>query len=167
MKSTARTLAYAESWEPCGPLVGRSNISERYNGRTPQASDANWKWWRVNIARKMGGFWYSTTSAGDCERVDADKECYWKLLATTSRISSACLIKRMKDAIEAYDPTCFRACPQPLNTTGQCAAGCYMDSFLSKRARSSLIGPKDGMPNQIIKAAWRNAFAKQGGCPQM
>ena len=152
---------------PSEPQVGRADVSTRYNDRTPKPTDENWKWWRVNIARKIGGFWYSTTSAGDCSLHPA-AQCYWKLIETTSRISSHCLVSHLRSAIESYSPDCFETCEQPLNVTGTCAAKCYMDTLLSPKGQNALVGPSDGIPNAVIEKAWKNAFSKtKAGCPQV
>ena len=74
---------------PCNASVGRADVSTRYDGVRPPAED--WKWWRVNLAKKIGGYWYSTIKDGECS-ADASSTCTWKVLSEVRTITSRCLL---------------------------------------------------------------------------
>lgn len=159
--------------QPCNASVGRSDVASRYDKNPPKPSDEDWKWWRVNLARKIGGNWYSTLAKGECTnrtgKSNGNGECYWQLNQTVRRIQSACLLQRVGSAVVKQNTSCFDACPQPGNSSSVCYSDCFMTTLLSPAASSHLITPVDGVPNSIIQLAWDNAFdyrdAQQGGCP--
>ena len=139
-----------------------------FAGRPPRAGSADWKWWRVNLANKLGGAWYSTLPQGECNGT-AGVPCTWNLTRTVRRIASRCVFARVTAAVVSANATCFGACPQPANLSSACCSECAMRTVLGPRGSSQVIGPADGMPNGAILDAWDAAFASddpaRGGCP--
>jgi hypothetical protein len=149
---------------PCNASVGRADVSTRYDGVRPPAED--WKWWRVNLAKKIGGYWYSTIKDGECS-ADASAACTWKVLSKVRTITSRCLLNHVASAVAAYNASCFLSCPQPTNTSSPCWARCLMSAVLGPDGGSRAILPGEGMPLQSITGSFEGAFAAvdAGGCP--
>ena len=175
---------------PCNASVGRSTI---YDRESPPAGGVghgeDWQWWRVNLARKMGGSaaggaWFSTTSSGECSgsptaapaapaaggRAGAaaaaaavqqhQQPCHWSLTATTRTIASSCLLTRVGDAVVAHSPACFDGCgAQAANQSSACYVGCFMGSVLGPAGGRQLINETDGIPLAVVSGAWGDAFA--------
>ena len=87
----------------CGAPVGRAEVSTRYDHREPPTGSPAWKFWRVNLARKTGGYWYSTHKVGECHSEgvrregdewregvgeDAPRSCTWQVIRNERRITS-------------------------------------------------------------------------------
>ena len=159
-------------WQ-CGAAVGRDDVKARELGHPhPRSGAPEWEWWRLNLAVKAGGYWYSTTKAGDCSAATASTKggnCTWKLLDTPRRIVAKCLETRVAAALRKQGPSCFSACPQPQNSSSACVVGCYMQTLLGANGGSRLIADGEGAPMQVVNDAWTAAFATsdpaQGGCP--
>jgi hypothetical protein len=183
---------------PCNASVGRSTI---YDREEPPAGGVghgeDWQWWRVNLARKMGGSaaggaWFSTTSSGECRPAAApaapaapaagggagaaaaaavpQQPCHWSLTATTRTIASSCLLTRVGDAVVAHSPACFDGCgAQAANQSSACYVGCFMGSVLGPAGGRELINETDGIPLAVVSGAWGDAFAPptSGGCPDL
>lgn len=152
----------------CNSTVGQADVASRYNSRTPHFWDPNWKWWRVNLARKVGGKWYSTFRSGRCS-ASPEKPCYWREVKIVRRIASHCLLARVASAVVAHNASCFASCAEPSNMSSPCYAECFMKTVLGQRADSHLIGPGDGIPQRRLDDAWNSAFSSSdpasGGCP--
>ena len=154
----------------------------------------NWQWWRVNLAKKMQGNWYSTVAAGQCTtpsaaavmpRLSSDATatsstaspargneaprppCYWQLRQKVRTIAAPCLLDRVRDAVIAHNRTCFSTCPQPTNISTTCFVECFMANVLGPDGGTRIITPSEGIPVSIIQSAWKGAFANvtAGGCP--
>ena len=154
----------------CNASVGRSLIYSRESAPSGGKGE-NWQWWRVNLARKMGGgpaggAWYSTTSGGSCHG-NTSATCYWRLKETKRTIASTCLLHRVGDAVVASNRTCFDSCPQPTNQSSVCWVECFMGNVLGPDGSVKLINASAGIPIGTITAAWNGAFAPvaNGGCP--
>jgi len=175
----------------CNASVGRSDVATRE--QPPYGRGENWQWWRVNLARKMRGNWYSTVASGECgsstssstskAAVNANVTvnagvgagvgaaaaagCTWSLKKTVRTITSQCLLNRVGDAVVDHDSTCFQSCAQPKNISSPCFVDCFMANVLGPDGGSKLISPTDGIPLSTIEDAWNTAFAPaaSGGCP--
>lgn len=153
---------------PCNASVGQADVASRYNSDPPKPKDQDWQWWRVNLARKIGGKWYSTIKKGECPQ-NPTSACYWHVNQTVRRIASECLLQRVGQAVVQQNTTCFDACSQPTNSSTVCFSRCFMHTLLSPKADNHLIGPTDGVPNTVVEKAWDAAFdssdPSEGGCP--
>jgi len=154
---------------PCtSAAVGRADVRSRYNGHAPAPGDPCWAFWRLNLALKTGGTWYSTLEAGEC-RADLARPCFWRVLRNGRRIRALCLVSRVRGAIEAHNRTCFEACAQPRNASTPCYIGCAMSTLLGAAAATRAVHADEGqgMPFGVIESVWRAAFSPpaSGGCP--
>eukprot|EP00039_Didymoeca_costata_P001714 m.54494 g.54494 ORF g.54494 m.54494 type:complete len:381 (-) comp10931_c1_seq3:39-1181(-) len=105
-----------------------------------------------------GGEWYSHPEAGECKgnAKIGDGGCTWRVVAEKRVINATCMYKHIDETIEAHDPSCFQACPQPNNMTSTC----YLECF----SRAT-----EDMTKAELLAPWTKAFAdpQSGGCPQV
>jgi hypothetical protein len=164
---------------PCNGTVGRSNIYDREHA--PKGKGEDWQWWRVNLARKMGGSaaggaWFSTVTNGECAsnttskgKARAAEPCYWSLTATTRTIASSCLLDHVSAAVVAHNATCFNGCSQPKNQSSVCYVECFMGNVLGPDGGEELIDETAGIPLGVVSGAWNGAFAApaSGGCPEL
>lgn len=157
---------------PCGSAVGRVGVIERESEHKPLPSWEAWQWWRLNLAYKTGGHWFSTVSAGQCghERGPCGTNCTWSLQRTPRIIVAGCLEQRVAQALRAFNPPCYASCADPTNSTAPCVVDCYMQALLGVGGSSRKIDPdKEGMPLHLVTDAWERAFASNdpelGGCP--
>jgi hypothetical protein len=161
---------------PCNGTVGRTEIYNREHA--PKGEGEDWQWWRVNLARKMGGSaaggsWFSTTTSGECVSSNTTSTgvtgpCYWSLTATTRTIASSCLLSHVGAAVVSYNTTCFDGCPQPKNSSSVCYVECFMGNVLGPGGGKELIDEAAGIPLDVVTKAWSGAFAApaSGGCPE-
>merc|ERR1711907_197400 len=164
---------------PCNASVGRSGIYDREHAPMGKTAE-DWQWWRVNLARKMGGSaaggaWFSTIISGECaasltaavgeDRVAAP--CYWSLKSTPRTIASTCLLDHVGAAVVAHNTTCFDSCPQPKNQSSVCYVECFMSNVLGPEGGKELIDESAGIPLDVVSGAWNKAFGApaSGGCP--
>merc|ERR1712096_113833 len=76
--------------------------------------------------------------------------CTYRLLETSKAVNASCMYEVYDKAVEAYNPTCFSACPQPHNVTSDCYLECYSKTTWTA-SEAQLLQP------------WHNAF--NGACP--
>tara|TARA_B110001452_G_scaffold51122_1_gene39040 strand:+ start:244 stop:1218 length:975 start_codon:yes stop_codon:yes gene_type:complete len=154
--------------KPCGAPVGNVEVASREERHTVPPGSLDWKFWRVNLAIKIGGNWYSTHEAGQCSD-GREAACTWRVLSTPRQIVAKCLETRIAEAIQAYNASCFSGCPQPHNASTTCVVDCYYSTLLGPTGGTGTISPSDGMPVGLIQAAWDKAFETadpaKGGCP--
>lgn len=154
--------------KPCGAPVGHVDVATREEGHKPPPGSEAWEFWRVNLAIKIGGSWYSTHEAGHCTD-GGEAACTWRVLSTPREIVAECLETRVAEAIQAYNTSCFSGCPQPQNASTACVVNCYYSTLLGPNGGTGTIAPSDGMPVDLVQAAWIRAFAtadpEKGGCP--
>ena len=154
---------------PCGAAVGNADVYTREPA--PPAGSEDWRWWRVNLARKTGGNWYSTHAAGECTESGPGggaAGCTWKVVENARRITSRCLLGRVATAVASQNATCFNLCAQPTNLSSVCWVDCFMATALGPAGGERLIdGDKEGVNIGVLIAAWQGAFAAvaSGGCP--
>ena len=103
-----------------------------------------------------GGLWYSHPAGGECAAggyVGDGSNCTWRVLGIHRIINASCMYQTVDSALEAMDPGCFAACPQPRNTTSTCWLKCF-DGVIASTPVEELVKP------------WGAAFGR-GGCPQV
>lgn len=180
----------------CPAAVGRTDVAQReLREHRLNVSSPDWSWWRLNLAVKMSGFWYSTTEAGRCHddmlhsnhsnhssrsgrsnraspagfSGDTHGNCTWSLSANQRHIEAACLETRIAETVRSQRPGCFARCEQPQNASTPCVARCYMETILGPNASSRVVNASEGMRRELITQAWERAFASAqpaaGGCP--
>eukprot|EP00756_Hemistasia_phaeocysticola_P010444 Hpha_TRINITY_DN15018_c11_g4::TRINITY_DN15018_c11_g4_i1::g.124809::m.124809 len=147
-------------WQPitCDPTrLGVQNLSGSYSKRHHcNASSPNWDCWRGNVAKKTGGYWYSTLSEGQCSE-DSSAPCGWKVVEEPIRIKKTCLDNAVFTVIEEAGPQCFQTCDGgKRNTTDPCWITCLYDTLLGPQAANSSV--VKGMPLDPIVAAWEDSF---------
>ena len=181
-----KTATYSCSCEgmphsQCNASVGRADVAARETGHRPRGPRIEaWQWWRVNLAVKTQGNWYSTTPDGECHvappvpsrgppgpTATTPAPCYWRLAQAVRTIEAGCLLTRVAGAITQYSPGCFQQCPQPSNISSTCVVECFMSVVLGPRGGTALINPTDGIMPEVLAAAWEGAFRPvgSGGCP--
>jgi len=129
-------------------------------------SKQEWSCWQSNIVRKTGGFWYSTLAQGHC--TESSGACSWKSNGLKT-INETCLKATVANTVESHDLAgCFSGCgARDMNS--KCWIGCFFDTLLGKKARSSQWLPLGGMAVADVERSWTNAFLPhdQGGCPEV
>ena len=56
--------------------------------------------WMQNLVLKLGGNWYSTVAAGECDN-PASTSCEWKLVETVRKVNATCQANKVKSKIES------------------------------------------------------------------
>ena len=163
----------------CNASVGRADVATREMRHQPRGPRIEaWQWWRVNLAVKTQGNWYSTIPDGECAPPVPSRPppgalaatpgpCYWRLEQAVRTIEAGCLLTRVAEAITLYSPGCFQQCPQPSNISSTCVVECFMSVVLGPNGGKGLISPTDGIKPGVLEAAWERAFhpVASGGCP--
>ena len=126
--------------------VGRENLTVTYQGMTSM--------------HPAGGVWFSHPEEGECKNGASlgTDGCTWRVAKRSQIINASCMYEHVDGAVEAKDPSCFSACPQPKNVTSNCYLKCYSDATRT-------------MTHDQLADPWTKAFASddvtKGGCPQV
>ena len=148
---------------------------------------SNFSHWGGNLARKLGGTWYSTHKAGKCsDKNYAEQQrhgdCSWRVVKTVKRVSKRCADASLYAYIEAKDRnSCFSSCRKPTdgsprNMSDECWVGCLYTTVLGRRAGSEDLtfsasdgSAEEGLSMRELEEAWERPFlssnAADGGCP--
>jgi len=143
--------------------VGREDVGAHFN-RTKGSK--NYDWWKTNLALKLGGFWYSTLSTGNCKTQSTN--CTWRVVETLRNVNHKCQDKLLSESVEKEGSECFNACPQPKNQTSTCWVECYFTTLLGEGSGKGIV-QDEGMTKGAIVDAWTQAFqsVEEGGCPEV
>ena len=114
--------------EQCGPKVGMENITSSSGRRECREGAADWECWKDASARKTGGLWYSTTSAGYCGDGPTALQpgCTWRVSEVVKVVNKTCSDGAIFSEVEKADAEqCFTACTDSgvgpkRNTTSGC-----------------------------------------------
>lgn len=144
------TLGYSSSEQSCNcprvqHTVGRENLT--HSGSSHGQSSYN----------AAGGEWYSHPGAGECgpgQHVGDGSGCAWRVVERQRVINATCMYRRLDVNVESHDSSCFQGCAQPHNVTSTCYLKCY----------SAAVG--DMTADQLAQP-WAEAFAAEGGCPEV
>jgi hypothetical protein len=101
---------------------------------------------------QAGGFWFSHPRQGECigtQRLGQD-DCTYKVIDTAKAINASCLYEFFDQSIEAYNETCFDACPDRKNVDSDCYLKCWTET-------AATLTPVE------LQKPWIGAFA--GACP--
>jgi hypothetical protein len=72
---------------PCNASVGKTSVITMIKSFHPKCTDLL-SCWMLNTAMKTGGFWYSTTADGWCDRPGADQRaCTWRVAKAVKRVN--------------------------------------------------------------------------------
>ena len=144
----------------------------------------NATFYRLNLADKLGGMWFSTPSAGMCggsasSAGNASTECSWRVTEVEKRVSKACADASVYAYVEAASPSCFAAC-RPADaggghrdTSDPCWVGCLFATILGPDAgrAGGGGGGGGGLSLAQLEEAWARPFASEdraaGGCPAL
>ena len=130
----------------CGYGTGSSKISACAGGAA---------------ADKLQGIWFSMPKSGQCKTSLVEETCYWRFHSVVKRIRRDCHSNAFLSVVEKRNPKCFDGCGSPRNTSSLCWAGCFVDTALGVKARSS-CDPTGGMTAKELKDAWSAPFKS---CP--
>jgi hypothetical protein len=158
----------AGSSKQCEPGVGRENLTTHYAGRVCGKGDPNFECWKDASAKKFGGTWYSSVSAGYGSA--------WSVAQVVKRVSKACADESMNMAVEkaGYD-ACFKGCGPTgsgpkRNTSSTCWIECFETTVLGPDAGTP-GGAIAGMPVADLVKAWNAPFdstdPQLSGCPAL
>jgi hypothetical protein len=152
----------------CAPGVGRENLTEHYSGRKCSSGSPNYECWKDASAKKLGGTWYSTVSAG--------YGTTWHVAEVVKRVSKQCADNTMNQAVEkAGYQSCFKNCGPTgsgphRNTSSTCWIECFEQTVLGPQAGTP-GGAIEGMPIADLLKAWNAPFESDnpqiGGCPAL
>jgi hypothetical protein len=132
--------------------------------------------WDRGLARKLGGFWYSTRDAGMCTA--SSSWCSWRMVNATKRVSKDCWDNSIYAYVEAKDTRgCFANCPTPTNgavrnMSDVCWVTCFFETVLGANSTHGTVNAStDGMALAELDEAWDRVFAtddlEKGGCPDL
>ena len=167
--------------KPCGQAVGQANISGAWVNQGCPTNAPDWKCWQGNVAKKIGGSWYSTLDSGYCG--DGTRPpppgCTWKVAELVKQVSKDCSDNTIYNVVEkvasgGQNRSCFESCddsgvgPHRRNTSSPCWIECFYGTVLGPDADRH-GGKLAGMPLADLVAAWNLPFASDdtaiGGCP--
>ena len=154
------SVLYNSTHVDCGPQVGVVNLSAVHLPPCEE-DDPEWSCWRVAVANKTGGMWYSTTSKGYCGNPNAT-ECTWRVAEIIKVVNKTCSDDHIYKTVESKNETCFHTCG-PRNVTSDCWISCFYNTIL---------GPDSGVPGGVITGLplsdlvdmWNFPFS-DGSCP--
>lgn len=117
----------------------------------------------------LGGFWYSTPTAGECtgeEKPGDGSGCTWRVASEGKHVNSSCVNAFIDEVVESAGHSCFSKCAQPRNEKTACYATCFAQT-INGNATAGILP----MTKEAIVAPFSKAFAsnnpKQGGCPDV
>ena len=153
----------------CAPGVGRENLTQHYAGRACQKGDPEYLCWKDAIAKKFGGVWYSTVSAGYGSA--------WSVAQVVKRVSKGCADESMNRAVEkagftsCFSPKCGpKSTGLGRNVSSTCWIQCFEQTVLGPDAGTP-GGALSGMPLSDLVAAWNAPFESENpqlnGCPAL
>jgi len=159
----------------CGPRVGAENLTEHMAHEGCKEGDPAWDCWRGASAKKTGGRWFSTTSAGYCGDGSSPPPagCTWSVKEVVKRVNKTCSDDSIYSAVEAHAASgdCFQKCADSgtgsqRNTSSPCWISCFYTSALGPEAGKP-GGAVAGMPLSDMLGAWNKPFLpeSEGGCP--
>jgi hypothetical protein len=158
--------------------VGKEDVAGYFGAPTKapggKRGSADYTYWKFNLAKKVGGMWYSTLKADECE-LGSDPysgNCQWREVKRLKRVQKSCLDKALEKVIVAASDH-FNACSpaDAKNTSSSCYIHAWYDTILGKGSNNTIWDPSTdtGMPIASIKKAWETAFTSgdvaDGGCP--
>jgi len=155
----------------CNASVGHILADENLSVlRKPERGrDADYDFWNYNMAHKLGGNWYSTTTQGKC-RTNETGPCYWRVLEPVKRVSSNCQVNQVNSVVTKVGAACFSKCADPSNVTTACWADCFFETSIGNGA-SSTTNPTGGMTASALIDAWTAPFKSEdpskGGCASL
>lgn len=164
--------------KPCGSWVGKTNLTDMYAGRSCSSSAPNYDCWKDHVVNRTGGFWYSTTESGWCDRKGfnpATDKCSWRVAHAVKRINKTCSDDMIYSAVEKHDKTdCFSKCAAGAgpkrNVSDPCWIECFYDAALGPGSALSTWDDTDGgIPRSALEQIWKQPFASEqdGGCPSL
>ena len=118
------------------------------------------------LADLLNGTWYSTQASGECApgKRPGDGSCWWRTVSNTRTVNSTCVNDNVIATVQATSPDCWKACPQPTNTSSLCWVTCLF-ATLSGNATEH----KAPMSKAAILEPFDRSFAtndpSEGGCP--
>lgn len=124
----------------------------------------------LTLAKKTGGFWYSTTDKGYCD-LNPSSSCTWRVVEVVKVVNKTCSDNAIYSAVEKEGDQCFTHCSgtgAARNTSSECWISCFYDTVCGPTCGTP--NPSlDGMPLADLKAAWNLPFAPedQGGCQDL
>lgn len=162
------SCGYGRQGSQCAPGVGRENLTSHYAGRTCAPNSPNFECWKDASAKKLGGTWYSTVSAGYGSA--------WHVAEVVKRVSKQCADDAMNKAVEkAGYESCFKGCGPTgsgphRNTSSTCWIECFEQTVLGPHAGTP-GGAIEGMPVEDLLQAWNAPFDSDdpqlSGCPAL
>mmetsp|Transcript_28256 Transcript_28256/g.74111 ORF Transcript_28256/g.74111 Transcript_28256/m.74111 type:complete len:308 (+) Transcript_28256:3-926(+) len=145
---------------PCKPQMGRTSVREliggfaKYMNLNQSGPSIHWM---VNLANRVGGEWYSTVTAGDCDSPDRTS-CDWKLSKTIKEVNATCHANEVQSQIEKLGASCFEKCPgRTADVHTACYITCYYETLLGPDASTS-SNSTGGLPADDIVKLWTDAF---------
>jgi hypothetical protein len=135
-----------------------------------------WECWRNNVAKKVGGFWYSFTENGWCDAAKPASNCTWRVVEAVKRVDKDCSDSSIYDVVEANDQAgCFKKCSgvgPARNISDSCWITCFYDTVLGPAAakpNAKIAG--EGMNLTVLLDSWNRPFDSidpaLGGCPAL
>ena len=145
---------------PQRPDVGIANVTQRYP--YPQGREV-WDQWKFEASKLLGGLWFSTQKAGNCDDASAT-DCKWRIVQEVKTVKASCANDNVHQAVVARNSTCFGACSpaDKLDPTSDCFIRCFFGTILSQEkpmAAQDLVRP--------FAAAFESDDPTKHGCPAL
>ena len=177
---------YSSKPKQCGPAVGKEDLVSHMGHHSCRSGDPNWACWRDATAKKTGGNWYSTTSAGYCGDGSSPPPpgCMWSVKEVVKVVNKSCSDDSIYSAVEnaaaellgheeklGGGGACFDACTDSgvgahRNVSSPCWIECFYNAALGPEAGQP-GGSIAGLPLATLLDAWNKPFlpVAEGGCP--
>merc|ERR1711939_460661 len=92
-----------------------------------------------------------------------DGTCFWRLVENTRVVNASCVNDNVIKSVQARDPGCWSACPQPTNSSSLCWINCLFDTLVGDPTKK-----KPAMTREQIVQPFERSFAtndvSEGGC---
>eukprot|EP00668_Euglena_longa_P015149 GGOE01019200.1.p1 GENE.GGOE01019200.1~~GGOE01019200.1.p1 ORF type:complete len:310 (+),score=36.07 GGOE01019200.1:81-932(+) len=163
--TAAPDLGEPDPAEWCGTAVGHENIGIDFVPCcTPSSSQDDC--WFHNMARKIGGNWYSTFSKGYCPSFGAP-HCTWRVAQIVQRIHKRCADDIIFTGVEQRNVPCFQRCGPHRNVTSVCWQRCFMATVVGPHADH--LPDISGLPIEQLAELWSRPLRAEGagGCPKL
>lgn len=151
---------------PCPPQPGRELVKTLIDGFSKYVNlnvTGPSFHWMVNLANRVGGTWYSTVDAGNCDSSSA-KSCQWKLSKTLKEVNATCQSNKVQSTVEKLGQKCFASCPGgEIDTHTPCYIECYYKTLLGENSGST-VPSLGGLSGTQITQIWTDAF---DACPAL
>merc|ERR1712226_95395 len=88
---------------------------------------------KQQVSSYFGGYWYSTTKAGQCAEGHAPGDgsgCTWRITGPSKYVNASCVADQLFGVLKEANPSCFAACGPGAGRGNPCFAKCVTETVL-------------------------------------